>query len=175
MRANFEVCEQPLRFEDLEAEAPRQHKCKLCEMAEQESVGLQYMSKLERALLKRNSASTYAIMRNCWERYIREPLLARGEDCVSLSEHELRQHFTEHVHSPLRTLLRDVARLEQLQRNLTVFSRKDNGDVQTDAGAAKAFSQLQASKMEVLKLLARRDTDSDDAIPDPPDLHVLMH
>ena len=63
-------------------------------------------------------------------------------------------------------------RLEQLQRNLSVFKRNEAGDVQTDATAANAFSKLEASKLEVLKLIRRDDDDSQ--IPEPPDLNVLL-
>ena len=169
---SYEVNTEALTFEDVENCASKQSHCEMCKMSENSSIALRYMKNLEESLLLSNSQTVYETMAECWERYIANPLIARGENCPIFSAKQMRTHFEQHTFSSTRLMLHDMRRVSQLQNKMPVFTSEDvSGKIVTDKVAAKHYASLGALKMDLLKQLRNLPQVP---VPDPPDMNVLM-
>lgn len=168
----YVVNTEALTFDDMEEDGNVPH-CALCDLAENSSAAMTYMRDLEAALLRANSQSVYTTMCECWERYVRKPLVARQEQCPTVTADEMRHHFVNHTFSATRTMLNDMRRVEKLQEKLPVFVRDEmTQKVVTDKVAAKHYASLLACKLDLMKQLK---TTEEPVIPTPPDMVVLMN
>jgi len=172
MNDKYDLCTEALTFGNVgETNTPH---CALCDASADAGPAMQYMCNLEAALLTRNSSSVYRTMADCWNRYIARPLQLRNEDCFELTELACREHFENHCFNPRRQLLRELQRINRLQEHMAVFTRDEQtGELRTQESAARQYSHLLASKIEILKQLNRNGAEVT-TIPEPPDLDVIL-
>lgn len=168
----YDLCTEALTFSNLgEDTVP---SCPLCDASADAGPAITYLTNLEAALLTRNAASVYTTLAECWNRFVCKPLHLRNEECFRLTACQCKEHFEKHCFNPKRQLLRELQHINRLQEHLGVFARDEQtGELRTNESAARQYSHLLASKIEILKQLNRGGVD-DIPMPEPPDLDVMI-
>jgi hypothetical protein len=168
----YDLCTEALTFSSVGED--KAAACPLCDASADAGPAMAYLTNLEAALLMRNAASVHKTMAECWNRFIARPLQLRNEHCFELTECQCREHFEKHVFNPKRQLLRELSRINKLQEHMAVFTRDDEtGELRTQESAARQYSHLLASKIEIIKQLNRGSEDTP-PIPEPPDIDVIL-